>query len=69
MSKKNLRSTTLSVNIPMEIAQALYQQVRDGKFASDDDVVRAALRAFLKVGEGPAPEEPPPAPERGRRRG
>ncbi|MEO6597127.1 MAG: ribbon-helix-helix domain-containing protein [Planctomycetota bacterium] len=49
---KNLRAATLSVNLPMELAQAVYQQVRDGKFTSDDEVVRAALRQFLKVGEG-----------------
>jgi|JI9StandDraft_2_1071091.scaffolds.fasta_scaffold291534_1 Arc/MetJ-type ribon-helix-helix transcriptional regulator len=68
---KNLKSTTLSVNIPVEIAQALYQQVRDGKFTSDDEVVRAALRHFLKIGEqpeNPSTDDAPPT-KRGRRNG
>ncbi len=63
---KNLRSATLSVNLPMELAQAVYQQVRDGKFTSDDEVVRAALRQFLHVDERTAAAAPP---EAGRRKG
>lgn len=64
---KNLRSATLSVNLPMELAQAVYQQVRDGKFTSDDEVVRAALRAFLHVDEHvPAPEDSAPSRRKGR---
>jgi Arc/MetJ-type ribon-helix-helix transcriptional regulator len=64
---KNLRSATLSVNLPMELAQAVYQQVRDGKFDSDDEVVRAALRHFLQTDEGDAaPEVEPTRRERRR---
>jgi hypothetical protein len=67
---KNLRAAILSVNLPMELAQAVYQQVREGKFTSDDEVVRAALRQFLHVGDGPSttggPEVETPA-ARGRR--
>lgn len=58
---KNPRSATLSVKLPMELAQAVYQQVRDGKFDSDDEVVRAALRQFLQLDAGggePAPDAP-----------
>ncbi|MBL8728040.1 MAG: hypothetical protein JNM25_06390 [Planctomycetes bacterium] len=51
---KNLRAATLSVNLPMELAQAVYRQVREGRFTSDDEVVRAALRQFLQVDEASA---------------
>ncbi|HEX5050770.1 MAG TPA: ribbon-helix-helix domain-containing protein [Planctomycetota bacterium] len=53
---KNPRSATLSVNLPMELAQAVYQQVREGRFTSDDEVVRAALRQFLQVDVVPGPQ-------------
>ncbi len=65
---KNLRAACLSVNLPMELAQAVYQQVREGKFTSDDEVVRAALRQFLHVGDESTAAAPPQTDERTPRR-
>lgn len=46
---RNMKATTLSVTIPVAMAQAVYQEVRDGRYASASDVVRAALQALLKL--------------------
>jgi hypothetical protein len=54
---KNKRGTALSVNMPMAMAQAVYQQVRDGHFDSAGAVIRAALRQFLQLDD----DDQPPA--------
>jgi Arc/MetJ-type ribon-helix-helix transcriptional regulator len=46
---KRKRGTALSVNLPMEMAQAVYDKVRDGSFDSAGAVIREALRQLLKL--------------------
>ncbi len=55
----------MSVNMPMAMAQAVFQEVRKGTYASAGAVVRAALREMLKLdGDDDSPDEPetPPPP-------
>ena len=67
---KNRRATALSVSLPMEMAQAVYQQVRDGTYHSAGAVIRAALRQLLKLeGEESAAEPEATDSPRRRRRG
>lgn len=67
---KNQRSATLSISLPIEIVQAVYQQVRDGKYPSDDVVVYEALRRFLMPeGADPAADMDNPTARRRARRG
>ena len=67
---KNRRATALSVSLPMEMAQAVYQQVRDGTYHSAGAVVREALRQLLKLeGDESTAEPEPTESRRGRRRG
>lgn len=58
---KRKRGTALSINLPMEMAQAVYEKVRDGTFDSAGAVVREALRQMLKLGDDDV------APPRGRK--
>ena len=48
---KNRRGTALSVKLPMEMAQAVYQQIRDGHFDTAGGVIRAALCSMLSLDE------------------
>lgn len=57
---KQKRGTALAVNVPLEMAQAVYQLVRDGTYTSAGAVVRAALTQFLR-----APVDPDRGPGRG----
>ena len=52
---KRKRGTALSINLPMEMAQAVYQKVRDGTFDSAGAVVREALRQMLKLDDDDTP--------------
>lgn len=45
---RNKRGTALSVNMPMEMAQAVYGLVRDGTYDSAGAVIREALRQLLE---------------------
>ncbi len=45
---KQKRGTALAVNVPLEMAQAVFQLVRNGTYASAGAVVRAALTQFLQ---------------------
>jgi hypothetical protein len=60
---KNKRGTALSINLPMEMAQAVYEKVRDGSFDSAGAVVREALRQMLKLADHDDP------PSRARKEG
>jgi putative addiction module CopG family antidote len=64
---KNRRATALSVSLPMEMAQAVYQQVRDGTYHSAGAVIREALRQLLKL-EGEESTAEPEVTESPRRR-
>ncbi len=65
---KNRRATALSVSLPMEMAQAVYQQVRNGTYDSAGQVIREALRQLLKLdGEDQATEPESEEPSRKRR--
>lgn len=64
---KNRRATALSVSLPMEMAQAVYQKVRDGTYHSAGAVIREALRQLLKL-EGEESAAEPEATESPRRR-
>lgn len=55
---KQKRGTALAVNVPLEMAQAVFQLVRSGAYASAGAVVRAALTQFL---QSPAEPSGPPA--------
>jgi Arc/MetJ-type ribon-helix-helix transcriptional regulator len=46
---RNMKATTLSVTIPVTMAQVVYDQVREGRYASASEVVRAALQQMLKL--------------------
>ena len=48
---KRKRGTALSINLPMGMAQAVYEKVRDGTFDSAGAVVREALRQMLKLAD------------------
>lgn len=47
MAKTPPRTAYLSISIPVELVQALYQAVRSGEYPSDDAVVCEALRRML----------------------
>jgi Arc/MetJ-type ribon-helix-helix transcriptional regulator len=63
MADKSKRGTALSVNLPMAMAQAVYEKVRDGSFDSAGAVIREALRQMLKLDDDDV------APARGRKEG
>ena len=63
------RATTFSVTIPPEMAEAVYQQVKQGIHGSAGAVIREALRLMLKFDEDGAPPPPPPEGQRHRQRG
>lgn len=68
---KNRRGTALSIKLPMEMAQAVYQQVRDGHFDTPGGVVRAALCSMLKLddlGQPLSDEADDDAPDERKRR-
>ena len=44
---RNQKATTLGVTIPVDMAQAVYQLVREGRYASVSEVVRAAVQRML----------------------
>lgn len=46
---RNMKATTLGVTIPVEMAQAVYREVREGRYPSASEVVRAALQLLLKL--------------------
>lgn len=50
---KQKRGTALAVNVPLEMAQAVFQLVRNGTYASAGAVVRAALTQFLATANDP----------------
>ncbi len=56
------RSTTFSVTIPPDMAEAVFQQVKQGHHGSPGAVIREALRQMLKLDEDGVPLEAPPAP-------
>ena len=70
---KNRRGTALSVKLPIEMAQAVYQQVRDGNFDTAGGVIRAALCSMLGLDaqgnalSSAADDAPRRKPKRGRR--
>ena len=71
---KNRRGTALSIKLPMEMAQAVYQQVREGNFDTAGGVIRAALCSMLGLDEfgravPPKPEDAPRGKSKKRRRG
>ena len=55
---KQKRGTALVANVPLEMAQAVFQLVRSGAYASAGAVVRAALTQFLN-----SPVDPNRTPE------
>jgi hypothetical protein len=57
------RSTTFSVTIPPDMAEAVFQQVKQGIHGSAGAVIREALRLMLDLDEDGAPNSPPPPPE------
>jgi Arc/MetJ-type ribon-helix-helix transcriptional regulator len=57
------RATTFSVTIPPEMAEAVFQQVKQGHHGSAGAVIRAALRQMLQLGEDGAPLDAPPPPD------
>ena len=69
---KNQQATTLGISLPVEMAQAVFQEVRDGRFTSASEVVREALQRML--GDAASGGDTPPeraverVPRRGRRR-
>lgn len=57
---RNQKATTLSVTIPVTMAQAVFQLVRDGRFSSPSEATREALQLLLDK-EGvtlPPPDDP-----------
>jgi Arc/MetJ-type ribon-helix-helix transcriptional regulator len=58
---KGKRGTALSVNLPLAMAQAVYEKVRDGTFDSAGAVIREALRQMLELDDNDV--APPRAPE------
>ncbi len=54
---KTPRVTQLSIALPQEMAQAIYEQVRNGTYGSASELMRDAVRQLLKLDEAP-----PPAP-------
>ncbi len=57
---KQPRSTQLSISLPQEMAQAVYQQVKNGTYTSAGDLIREAVRQLLE--RDGAPDDTPPAP-------
>ncbi|MBL8752376.1 MAG: ribbon-helix-helix protein, CopG family [Planctomycetes bacterium] len=49
MAKHQQRVTNLTITLPNETMQAVYQLVRDGRFASANEVVRAAIDMLLEA--------------------
>ncbi len=45
---RNQKATTLGVTIPVAMAQAVFQLVRDGRFSSPSEAVRAGLLLLLE---------------------
>ena len=54
------RATTFSVTIPPAMAEAVFQQVKQGHHGSAGAVIRAALQAMLQLDEDGEPLAPPP---------
>jgi hypothetical protein len=56
------RSTTFSITLPPDMAEAVFQQVKQGHHGSPGAVIRAALQQLLQLDEDGVPLVPPPAP-------
>ncbi len=50
---RHSRYTTLSISMPLELAQAVFAEVRSGRFDTESGVVCEALRRMLE-GDGDA---------------
>ena len=50
---RHSRYTTLSISMPLELAQAVFAEVRSGRFATASGVVCEAIRRMLE-GDGDA---------------
>lgn len=61
---KTPRVTQLSVALPQEMAQAIYQQVRNGTYGSASELMRDAVRQLLKLDEAESEQAPPSDPNR-----
>lgn len=62
MSDAQHKRTAMSVNLPTQMVQAIFQQVRNGTYGSAGELIRDAVRQLLKLDEeGNAP--PPPQTE------
>ncbi|MBM4060384.1 MAG: hypothetical protein FJ265_04690 [Planctomycetes bacterium] len=67
---QHLRAATLSVTLPLEMAQAVFDRVRAGAFGSPGALIREAVRRLLEAEPSPAPpddEAERPARRTGRR--
>lgn len=53
------RATTFSVTLPPAMAEAVFQQVKQGHHGSAGAVIRAAVQQLLKLDDDGAPLEPP----------
>lgn len=56
------RATTFSITLPPPMAEAVFQQVKQGHHGSPGAVIREALRQMLKLDEDGEPLEPSPPP-------
>ena len=59
---KTPRVTQLSVALPQEMAQAIYEQVRSGTYSSASELMRDAVTKLLALDEREESEQPPQDP-------
>ncbi len=52
---KQKRGTSISANVPFNLAQAVYARVKDGSHESAGGVIRAALRQYLRLDDDDQP--------------
>lgn len=48
---KHQKATHLSISLPQDLAQAVYQQVRNGTYNSAGELIRDAVRRLLEASD------------------